>query len=191
MSPRTPFAAFAAVLLAVTLTAGCSGSEDLGPLGDPAAAQQRIDSLIDGTLKAITPAVPPRQDWWYRYREERNGINNNTGYTEVERQSYLEERIAEGKQRVLLGQAEKYWSDQGCTVGAEKSDSLRVYVSATCADKAVAVVEIGKDGVALVKALVEKTKLGSGPSPFPNTLSPRPTASETPVGKRDHPYWSH
>ncbi|MFC8717483.1 hypothetical protein [Kitasatospora sp. NPDC057198] len=190
MRPRTPFVVLVAALLAA-LAAGCSGSEAPGPLGDPTAAQRRIDSLIDGMTKAITPAVTPREDWWYDYDEKRTAFGKETGYADVWRKSYLEQRIAEGKKRVLLDQVEKHWKDQGCTVNPEKPAALQVYVSAVCADQAWVMLEISDDGQAFVEARVNGTKYLGGPSPFPNAHSPQPTASVTPVGQWDDPYWSH
>ncbi|MFC8717482.1 hypothetical protein [Kitasatospora sp. NPDC057198] len=191
MRSRTPFAALAAALLAVALVAGCSDSEETWALSDPTAAQHRIDSLVDGTLKAITPAVTIPEDWWYDYDEKRTAFGKETGYADVWRKSYLEQRIAEGKKRVLLDQVEKHWKDQGCTVNPEKPAALQVYVSAVCADQAWAMLEISRNGVAFVEARVNGTKYPGGPSPFPNTHSPQPTASKAPDEQWDDPYWSH
>ncbi|WAL73240.1 hypothetical protein OU787_18030 [Kitasatospora sp. YST-16] len=191
MKPRTSLAALAAALLAVTFAAGCSGSEDLGPLGDPTAAQHRIDALIDETAKAITPAVTLTPYIGFIYDEERNVFGNETGYAEVERQSYLEERFAEGKRAVLFDQVEKYWKNQGCTINAKKPDDQQKYISATCPDKAHVMVDAYSDGVVGIKSWVEKTKFRSGGNPFPNTQTPLPTASRHPAGQQDHPYWSH
>ncbi|MFC8717481.1 hypothetical protein [Kitasatospora sp. NPDC057198] len=190
MRPRTPFAALVAALLAV-LAAGCSGSEDLGPLGDPTAAQHRIDSLIDGTVKAITPAVTPAPYIGFLYDEGRNVFGNENGYAKVWRQSYLEERFSEEKKPVLLDQVEKYWKDQGCTVSAGEAGKPRTSASATCADTATASVQINESGLATVTAKVNKTKFRSGGDPFPDTQTPLPRASHHPAGQQDDPYWSH
>ncbi|BAJ30117.1 MULTISPECIES: hypothetical protein [Kitasatospora] len=190
MRTRTPFAAFATVLLAVTLTAGCSGSEDLGPLGDPTAAQQRIDSLIAGTAKAITPAVTLTPYVGFTYAEERNVVGNNTGYAEVEREDSLEERIAEGKKDALLDQVEKDWTAQGCTVDTKEPDDRRKYTAATCPDKAHVMVDAEGSAV-VIRAWVSKTKFRSGGNPFPDTQTPLPLASHHPAGQQDHSYWSH
>ncbi|MFC8717480.1 hypothetical protein [Kitasatospora sp. NPDC057198] len=190
MRPRTPFAALAAALLAV-LAVGCSNSEDLGPLGDPTAAQHRIDSLIDGTVKAITPAVTPPQYIGFTYGEERGAFGKETGYAEVKRQGFLAERIADGKEVVLLDQVEEYWRALGCTVETgEGSGGRWKYASATCPDKAHVTVGV-ESGLATITASVEKTKLRSGGDPFPDTQTPLPLASVTPAGQQDDPYWSH
>ncbi|MEV7215928.1 hypothetical protein AB0O31_22900 [Kitasatospora cineracea] len=191
MKPRTSLAALAAALLTVSFAAGCSGSEDLGPLGDPTAAQHRIDALIDGTAKAITPAVTLTAYIGFVYDEERNAFGNETGYAEVERQSSLEERIAEGKRAVLLDQVEKYWKEQGCTISGRKAGNRETYTAATCPDKAHVLVDAYSDGVVGIKSWVEKTKFRSGGNPFPDTQTPLPTASRHPAGQQDHPYWSH
>ncbi|MFC8717484.1 hypothetical protein [Kitasatospora sp. NPDC057198] len=174
----------------VSFAAGCSGSEDLGPLGDPAAAQHRIDSLIDGTVKAITPAVTPPQYIGFFHREERNTFGNDSGYAKVWREGALEERVSEEKKPVLLDQVEKYWKDQGCTVDAAKPDGRRVTTSAICPDRAHVMVDTGGSAVS-VKAWVEKTKFREGGDPFPDTQTRPPLANVAPAGQQDDPYWSH
>ncbi|MDR3032658.1 MAG: hypothetical protein LBV78_06055, partial [Kitasatospora sp.] len=154
------------------------------------AAQHRIDALIDGTAKAITPAVTLTPYIGFTYGEERNAFGNETGYAEVRREGSLEERITEGKKATLLDQAEKYWKDQGCTANAGQSGGQRKYASATCADKAHVMVDADGD-VVTIKSWVEKTKFRSGGNPFPDTQTPLPTASRHPAGQQDHPYWSH
>ncbi|MFJ1757560.1 hypothetical protein [Kitasatospora sp. NPDC088134] len=181
---------FGTDLLLTPLAAGCSTSGDDGPLGRPVEAKGAVDSLLDGTIGAITPAVE-RRDGSYEAKELQDRFGRGNGKADLSKRVHLEERIIPAKAGVLLGQVETYWKGQGYAVGEEQTNARSRSVTAHRPDNAWVSVEVDSGGTAEIEAGVDGTKYPGELYPFKDPGAPEPLPNKTPAGRQDAPYWSH
>ncbi|MET9618619.1 hypothetical protein [Kitasatospora indigofera] len=190
--------AVAALAVTALLAGGCSSAgadpeKKRTPSMDASEARTKIDALLDGTTKAIVPAVQFSDDA-YTSSENTEGMNDRPdGTTHLSKNRYVMTKVAQAKYGALLGLVERYWKSQGYTITSVNSDDRMPAIDAQAGDGVGVHIQIGFPGNVTLSAGVGAVEDPQTRYPFgPGT--PLPTdakGNQDLMPKVEDPFWSH
>ncbi|MEV4555814.1 hypothetical protein AB0K51_02310 [Kitasatospora sp. NPDC049285] len=181
-----------ALLLGAGLTGCGSGSGATGadrPVVELARARTELQTVLDGTSTALSPALRYADDA-YRATPHEDGLSReNDGTAQLTLRRYVLTKVAAAKQPRLLEQARAYWTAQGYTVTA---DGSRYEAGARTPGGTGITLTIGAPGnvtlvaTARVKDPGSTEPFGAAPSPLPTGADGAPDT----MPRYEDPQWS-
>ncbi|MFE1769745.1 hypothetical protein [Streptomyces sp. NPDC059008] len=131
------------VVLGSTLLGGCSiwGGDDPEQTINVKQAVKQVDSILDGTFKAVHPRLQWRDEPAHMSERRNSFTNTANGEMSVGRERHVRTRISKAKLTELLTDVDKYWRREGFkitllnprepSIMGERSDGCTVNFSVT------------------------------------------------------------